>query len=478
MGRRSSLRRAARAVAILAVALLPLQASAGAAVLSARPSDAFVDSIGVNTHTTYNDTNYANIGAVAGALHGIGIRHIREGLALGRPDQYQALARLAALGIRPTLIMGHPGSGSVADFAATLAAFVPSVEAVEGPNEWDQSGHAGWVAELRGYLSELSYVLRSNPRLRSVQILDPSLTSAAAFSALGNINGLVDGVSLHPYPLGEMPEGAYGSMLQLASKNVVGKPVEVTETGYHNWMGDQGQPGVMPGVSERAAGIYFPRLFLANFADGIPRTFSYELLDETLPSPQAPERERHFGLLRKDFSWKPAAVALQRLIALTADPGGRPSLAPLALNFGGDTHALRSVLLRRSDGSYELALWRMTPVWNTAKGRDLFPGETTLTVSVPGGVRSWSRYVPNRSGQAVDGGGATGRIALPLGPQVTVLMLRGASPSATAARAQRKHAAGKHHRRRHRRRHHRRRPLRCKAARRHHRVPPRCRRHR
>ena len=56
-----------------------------------------------------------------------------------------------------------------------------------------------------------------------------------------------------------------------------------------------------PPVSERAAGIYVPRLLLENFREGIARTYIYELVDMS----RDPDREKGFagfGLLRSNSS--------------------------------------------------------------------------------------------------------------------------------------------------------------------------------
>ena len=93
-----------------------------------------------------------------------------------------------------------------------------------------------------------------------------------------------------------------------------------TETGYHNALRDRSD---QPPVSEEAAAVYFPRLLLAAYALGARRTFVYELLDEK-PEPALADLQQHFGLLRNDFSPKPAFTAIKTLIgAVRARPGSR-----------------------------------------------------------------------------------------------------------------------------------------------------------
>ena len=95
-----------------------------------------------------------------------------------------------------------------------------------------------------------------------------------------------------------------------------------TETGYHNALHDRAD---QPPASEEAAAVYFPRLLLAAFGLGARRTFIYELLDEK-PDPGLADLQQHFGLLRNDFSPKPAFTAIKTLIARRAPVAraGRP----------------------------------------------------------------------------------------------------------------------------------------------------------
>lgn len=64
-------------VAAAPLLLLVMSASSAAAPMIATPSDDFVDSIGINTHLTYTDTNYANSTKVGEILLDIGVRYVK-----------------------------------------------------------------------------------------------------------------------------------------------------------------------------------------------------------------------------------------------------------------------------------------------------------------------------------------------------------------------------------------------------------------
>ena len=102
------------------------------------------------------------------------------------------------------------------------------------------------------------------------------------------------------------------------------KPVWATEAGFQTALRSRdGQPP----VSEQAGAVYLLRTFLEHFISGVRRTYAYELLDESA-EPALRKSEQHFGLLRHDFSPKPAYTALRNLLALMGPDQGRAARAP------------------------------------------------------------------------------------------------------------------------------------------------------
>ena len=202
-----------------------------------------------------------------------------------------------------------------------------------------------------------------------------------------------------------------------------------TETGYHNGLATTGNH---PPTSEEAAAIYMPRLFLEYFREGIARTFSYELVDEN-PDPSLSEREDHFGLLRSDFSEKPAFTALHNLIAILEDPG--PSFTPGSLNYsvGGSQSDLRQLLLQKRDGSFYLALWRTSSIWDPVKRVALTAPASPVTLSFGQPIDSAAQFAPSSSSSPVSQFAAVGSsLTVSVGPQVTILKLTPASVEAPA----------------------------------------------
>jgi hypothetical protein len=416
--------------AVFLAALLALPASASAAV-QARQADAFVDSIGVGVHTAYNDTPYASgFATVVQRLQELGVRHVRDDLFPNRADQYARLDALAAAGIGSTLILGSPanGAGGLEDLLAE-AADLDGVEALEGPNEYStMGGDPDWVAHLRAYQQQLYEDAKANPDLAGLPVIGPSIVHGDQ-DELGDVSDFLDLGNIHSYPQGGPPPNKLGSAIDRAETfNSGTKPIVATETGYHNALA---WPGENRPVPEDVSATYMPRLFLEYWRWGIARTFSYELLDE-FANPELDEAESHFGLLRTDLSRKPAFEALRNTIAILGDPGATfaPGALDYALSEAGaplgapESPGLHKVLLQKRDGSFYLALWRTTSVWDPASDVPIAAPPSPVEVTVAPSLAAAAEYRPNGSADPVWSATQPSQpLTVAVGPAVTVLRL-------------------------------------------------------
>jgi hypothetical protein len=399
--------------------------SAGGGTPAARPGVAppmareLADSVGVNVHLTYDDTPYADFERVRSALRELGVRHVRDGLVPQRPDQYARLHRLAQAGIRSTLIMGAPRLTRVADQVHTLRTQLSrAVEAVEGPNEYDISGDAEWADALRGYQRELYAAINDDPGLRSLPVYGPTVVLPENRGVLDELRRSFDVANLHPYPAGGPPEAVLGSEVSKASP--LDKPLVATETGYHNAVAaTEGQPP----VEEAVAADYLPRLLLTAFADGIERTFWYELLD-TYPDAARTTADANWGLLRNDFTPKPAFAALANLMRLTGDDsGGDAARRPLDVSVTASSRDVGRLLLQKGDGVYLIALWRDVPLENEGARRALEERPLQTEVSLPRRAVEVAVHRPSRSAEPVRRLTAVDRVSVPLAGDAVVLEL-------------------------------------------------------
>jgi hypothetical protein len=254
-------------------------------------------------------------------------------------------------------------------------------------------------------------------------VLGPSFISREGQEQFGDASRWLDQGNFHPYPGGGAPdrEAHLDDELRRTTLNSGSKPVQATETGYHNAVEVPPAFDHRP-ASEEAAGVYMPRLFLDYFRRGVVRTYAYELLDE-FPDPDRRNGEANFGLLRYDLSEKPAFASLERLIALLSDPG--PRFAPRRLDYqlGGAPPGLRRVLLQKRDGSFYLALWLPDSVWDEDRLAPLHPGGADVRLTLPGEARSIAVYRPNESGRRLAGRSDIRSLRLRVSPSVTVVRI-------------------------------------------------------
>jgi hypothetical protein len=418
------------ATARLVGAVLVLAAAgsspAGAAPVPARPADAFVESVGVNVHLGFNDTAYAREDAVRRKLLELGVRYVRDGISQKRPDVYRRMRELAQLGVRTNLIVGDPLQrwdvgplDDQLDLIERELAPAGVVASLEGPNEFDIQGQEHWSGPLRDYQRRLYEGARSRPGLANLPVLGPSLVEWDSRAELGDVSRWLDYGNVHPYPGGAAPDRneQLEEVLSLASRNSAAKPVQATETGYHNALATDSRH--LP-ASEQAAAVYMPRLYLDYFRRGIARTYAYELVDEW-PDPGRADRESAFGLLRNDFSEKPAYVGLERLLALLSDRGPQFDAAPLDYRLEGAGPSVRQLLLQKRDGRHYLVLWRAVSVWDPAARQAATAGSETVRLTLAGPAARVNVYRPNEASAPVQLHAGEGPVAIAVGPEVTVV---------------------------------------------------------
>jgi hypothetical protein len=414
----------------------------------AKSANAFVDSIGINTHIRYYDTAYGNYPFVKQSLLDLGIRHIRDGGS--DPTWIQRINELGRLGIKSTLVLdpnigiGPNASYDIKPPGYTVANFVKNlvpegVEAVEILNEFDlfynmfgysRSGQPvignSWISYVRDFTRDVYTALKADPATANIPIIGPSFVYANSSSAIGDLSQWVDYGSFHPYNNPNNPgDGSLTRDHGMRSQPFGTKPLIATEVGYST-----GGPTSDRPVSEAVQGKYLPRLFLESFNAGAPRTFSYELMDQKADPSNS---ENNYGIIRSNGTPKPAYTALKNLITLLDDPRPKAAPAPIttptttpstspatatpatittpataipapittpapvappgALNFsmGGSTQNVHHTLLEKRNGDFYLVLWLEVPSTDLAAVSQ----NVTLNFNTPFGQAI--TYAPNQS---------------------------------------------------------------------------------
>lgn len=157
-----------------------------------------------------------------------------------------------------------------------------------------------------------------------------------------------------------------------------GKPLFATEAGFHTALGVDPASGSQPPCDERTTAVYTLRTVLEHFKAGIKRTFLYELIDE-YPDPSRTKPNWHFGLLRSDFSPKPAFTALKNMLAIVGT-GAPATLKPIRFSASGRG---RGLVIQKADGSYIGFLWRLDSVWDRDARQPISVSPQRVTITLP-----------------------------------------------------------------------------------------------
>ena len=371
--------------------------AASAQSIAPRSASSFYDSVGVVTHTVYYDTAYGDWPRIVARLRELGVRHLRDGMFANPAPQwrdwneryYRAVELAAASGIRFTFVLNPPkrDTGSVDQILDVVGGRLRNAaDALEAPNEFDKYvGGGRWAHALASYERQLYVKAKRRSTTRSLPILGPSFATLHGPSRVGSLHRIVDAGNIHPYTGGLSPDPKHiKSELARARITAADKPVWATEIGFHNAM--RASPDAQAPVSERVAAVYLLRTFLEHFRAGIRRSFAYELIDEK-PDPAGRDAEQHFGLLRNDFSRKPAFNALRNLLATVGPARGRGRLVPLRIAISRPARDIRRLVLQKADGSYVVALWRLRSIWDIERKQPLRVAPERVTVRLPRSAR-------------------------------------------------------------------------------------------
>ncbi|HMY71918.1 MAG TPA: hypothetical protein PLD20_06705 [Blastocatellia bacterium] len=403
----------------------------------ARQADEFLDSIGVNVHLHYNDTAYKEYERIIKPrLRESGIRHLRDGIVLGRPDKEAMMRDLESFGFK-FLMIADPRATSVEQAVAFVKRF-SSVTMVEGPNEPDLNLSADWITAARSYQQQLFTEIKNDPGTKHVSVLAPSLALDNSFDVMGNIQSCVDYANLHNYYGGRNPgtagwgDDGYGSIswqLRQARKVTSDKQVISSETGWHNYVGN---PGGHRGTPESVVGKYLPRLYLEQFNRGIVRSYPYEFIDQ---HNDPYDLENNFGMLHADGSPKPAYTALKNLVALLRDDGAAFKTGSLTYSLNGYVDKLHHTLLQKRDGTFYLALWVEAYNWEPDAKVEYRPPPQQVILTVKSPVFGVAYCVPNDETTWHDVKVSYNNINLMVSDKVMLVKLKVAEQSLTSVSA-------------------------------------------
>ncbi len=417
--------------ATLALASAAQPAQAAEPFVPAQSARDFGDSIGVNTHIGWYDTpGYQNFDPIKARLRELGVRYVRDGLCPTCEEWISRLKRLGDAGIRSNIIATDLTAGAARiheNLNVIRTRLRGAVVSVEAPNEPDITGDPQWIAKTRSLQQELWNGVKGNPASSHLHVLGPALVNPTSWAQVGSLGPYLDRGNMHPYPGGGSPLHNLGDLIPLTRVTAPGRPIVATEAGYHADLATTS--GHYP-TSERASGIYMPRLALEGFIRGLERTYIYQLID---PWPDQAGMEGSFGLLRTNLTPKPAFLSLRNLLrAVNGDSAPVAAPGGLRLSLKGAPLDIRQLLLRSADGSYALVLWRTVNVWDRVAEVDQSPAADQLTVDLGQPIALAQRFDPVASSEEAQRWVNPARIPVAVGGSPVVVRL--SPPGAPAAR--------------------------------------------
>jgi hypothetical protein len=351
------------------------------APVSAIAASQFLDSLGVNVHTTYSNTVYADTSLVESDLAYLGTNNVRDGInAIGAYNSVGEEA-LAAAGYKFDFVMETPTASNMAALDWYAENYPGSVVSVEGPNE---VGYApitfdgGAAASNEVELQQAIYnAVHSDPNLDGINVVNLTLglQSSISYSQLGNMTSVADEGNAHVYaPYGFSPAYDWSGILSEEGAPTAGLPMVVTEAGYTT------DPSYISGVDDTVQAKYDLDLLMDAAKSGVAQIYLYELLDE---EPNSTNDQDDYGLFNNNGTPKPAATAIHNLTTILNDPTGATSFQTGTLNYTvtGLPSDGSQVLFEKESGTYDLALWAEPNIWNSTTQQEVAAPSEVVTVN-------------------------------------------------------------------------------------------------
>lgn len=403
----------------VAIALIFLSPSISAKPIQARQADKFIDSICVCTHPWYEWER------IEPKLRELGIRHIRDG---GQSVNF-VKEMYEKYGIKYTMVVELENfePSELLDYVKSVG--TEKFDGISGLNEPFLFVKQGdWKETARSIQQQLWKTIKGDRQTKRIPILTFSPVFPKDAIEVGNVSAWADYADIHLYYGGKNPEtignirdNVYWKFRLMANAIAPGKPVIMTETGYHNTRQVDDHKGT-PDLAVVAK--YIPRLYLTHFKQGIVRSCIYELYDEgTNPN----EQEHNFGLLRHDYSNKPSFEAVKNAIALLKDPGAEFTPGRLNYRLSGNTNNLETLLLQKRNGNFFLAMWLGVSSFNPNSQSAFDVSPQTVTVSLSNTVSRVVLHQLSAQGQisARKITLSNGKLTMPVSDTVTFVEIEG-----------------------------------------------------
>jgi hypothetical protein len=384
----------APALCLLANLVISRTSFAKEATATAVKAGDFLNSISVCTHISQGEDDPVKC---AKCLKYIGIRNIRDD-GTDNPKTLQLFLDVHHSSGAKIVLLPRNGDipGSLASYETLAAA--GALLAVEGPNEPNnfRVTYQGATSSAKTFMPvalfqrDLYAAVKADPKLAGVPVFHSSeaggsepdncglqfltipkgagalLPDGTKFADFANTHNYVCGHGLKGITQDNIAWNAEDPTLNGAwdglwveyghtwGKGFNGYPREqleklprvTTETGWSTRTGGGGNPDA---ISEEEQGRLFLNLYLDAFKRGWSYTFIYMLHDS--------RGQGFWGMVHPDYTYKASATYLHNLTTILADKSGVFTPGALHYTIANPAATVHDLLLQKSDGTFELAVW-------------------------------------------------------------------------------------------------------------------------
>jgi len=348
----------------------------------ARPVSEFVNFLGVDGNSvnpTDNPNYFREI--LIPALKELGITRYRTVIP-SQPDpateHIENLRRLYSdANVRTILTLklndgkDHKLTSSPDAVKAVVNLLGASVEALEGPNEYDHEGErpdlddfGKWTKDLYSYMQSIRTAIPNTPLLGPT-FVGMNRKGGMRRTDVGDYNPqLIDYGNIHTY---EYPYDTqknkskgrdnYERLEKHAYQRQIYRQFPPSKT-YVTETGCPTIPDLGKGVTDVEQAKYLPRQLFTLFNRGYRAGCIFEMRDS---GKDPKDIQKNYGILRADGSKKPSYVALKNLLDILRAKNNNDTTTRsnnLEYSITGDTKDLHQTLLQNPAGDFYLVLWR------------------------------------------------------------------------------------------------------------------------
>ena len=360
-------------------------------------TETFLQSIGVNTHLDETWTSFANTATVESELNYLGVKNVRDSMEAPTDGKlFQAVA--AATGVKFDVYLSESAFSADGQMAE-MAANANIIKSVEGENEadtWAISYHGltGFAA-IAATQQALYNMATTTPATAGISVIGPSYGLQSSFTQAASTSETSNYGNIHEYwGTGNPPGGAIASMISNAQLVSGSDPLVATEAGYYTGASLEGTGQYdQSGVDQTVQAKYDLTLLFDNWKAGVQSTYLYDLMD-TVADPSNTNFEDHFGLFNTDGTPKLAAIAIHNLFTVLGDSGTSTSTGTLGYQVSGMPTTGNSLLMEKSTGVFDLALWNDVRLWSATSPVEITNPSVPITVNFGQMVKSVVEYSP------------------------------------------------------------------------------------